>query len=122
MTRGSISKDPWVGSNLLDYPKSVPLTDASPTYSAYVQTDRITDFVLDINTDKGTTVVFTPILSETDLTKTREDSITGVVSDGGEKAPFTYSKLKAPQLLVTVTKTEAGDSTFTDIHMSGSSS
>ena len=105
----------WVefyGSRLLEpLDKTTVLTDAEPTIEYTVNTLYITDIVVDLTVNKGTTLVITPLLDVDVLATAGPPSTTLTIPDLGGVGRAIYSKISAPYAKVTVTKTEAGSST-----------
>lgn len=87
------------------------LTDAAATLSQIVYTKNIADVVVDVTTDKGLTVVITPILSATDDTQLGPASTTLTIANGGGTDRARYTNISAERAKVVITKTEAGSTT-----------
>lgn len=107
---GSSSWYEFHGSRLLaPLDKTTVLTDLAPTIEYTVQTTYITDLVVDITIDKGATVVITPLLDVDVLATTGVPSATLTIAVLGDTDRAIYTKIASPYAKVTVTKTEAGD-------------
>jgi len=87
------------------------LTDAVPTRTHIVNTKGIRDLMVAITSDKGCTVIITPIDDVDDETALGLVSSTGVVADGGSSNRFLYESITAPKARVVITKTESGSTT-----------
>lgn len=95
----------------IEIPDVSVLTDASPTRDYYFNTTNFSSIVIDAVTDKGATVVATPLILENDLTVEGKASDVTTIADGGAAERMKYTDIAAPNTKVTVTKTEAGDMT-----------
>lgn len=73
-----------------------------------VDSEKYTDVVVDVVTDKGTSIVITPVLNYSGNLINGEDSATTIIPNGGRAQRVIYSKISAPRCKVTVTKTESG--------------
>jgi hypothetical protein len=84
------------------------LTDAAPQYNAVVMTSGYQDLTVDVITDKGGTLIITPILDVDDEATLGAVSDTLTVADGGPSGRAIYASISAPKAKVLFTKTEAG--------------
>ena len=126
MSKGSdihLNRPSWKGTALVGHGRTTPLTDADPQFKEIVSISHYNDLVVDVKIDKGATVDILPILSREDNETTSRPGTQFVISDGGtaDGEGCIYSLIHAMKALVTVTKTEAGDSTITEITITGSS-
>lgn len=94
--------------NILD---TVVLTDAVTTRTHIVNTQGARDLMVAITSDKGCTVIVTPIDDLDDNTALGLASTTGTVADSGSSNRFLYESIAAPRAKVVITKTESGDMT-----------
>jgi hypothetical protein len=85
------------------------LTDTSPIVTAIIDTKNVEDIMVDVVTDKGSTIVITPILNSSGTPVLTDPSDTVTISNGGGSERVVYSRIMAPRAKVVVTKTEAGD-------------
>ena len=110
----------YTGTRQLADTNTTDLTDAAATLTQIVNTKDVKDLVVDITTDKGTTVVITPILSATDDTQVGPVSTTLTIADGGGTDRARYSNISAERAKIVVTKTEAGSTTSFFVSVRGS--
>jgi len=95
------------------------LTDASATFSQIVDTSNVATLVVDVNIDKGSTIVVTPVLSDTDDTRLGKASVTTTIPVSGSIERVIYNDVLSLRMKVVITKTEAGDATTTQITITG---
>ncbi len=106
------------GSNLLDLDVAA-LTAVGGNYSQILNCGHCNHIAVDLNADKGCTIVITPVLS------VDNDEFLGlpgdpeVLGNGGGVAGAEYQRIGAPRVKVTVTKDEAGDCNYTRISVRG---
>ncbi len=86
------------------------LTDTDPTYTVQVKTESVTDLFVDVISDKGATLFITPLVSDIDDLEGAESEST-TIDTGGGSVRAKYSSIAANKALITVTKTESGDTT-----------
>lgn len=84
------------------------ITDAAATVTRYYDVSKVEDVVVDVTSDKGMTIVITPVLSSDDNTVLGKPSSTLTIPDLGATDRAIYSKIAAKRCQVLVTKTEAG--------------
>ena len=96
------------GSRLLNTLFETELTDGSPTATITIRTDLVVDLVIDIVSDKGGSLVITPLPDDDDLLVLGEASTPLVIADLGETRRAIYTKISAPNSKIVFTKTEAG--------------
>ena len=113
----------WTGSAAIEWEYLTLLTDAEPVYASVVPVGDYVDLVVDVKFDKGATIDIPPIVGTNGDTVTSRPSVQQVIADGGDSdgCGIIYSSINARRAKVTVTKTEAGDSTITQITISGQS-
>lgn len=95
------------GSSLIDY-SVTELTDGATQYNAVIFTVGYTDITVDVITDKGGTLIITPIIDVDDDTSLGKPSDTLTVADGGPSDRAIYSSISSPKAKILFTKTEAG--------------
>lgn len=96
------------GSIDLDYYYTTEMTDAAATVTRYVDTKDITDVIVTVSTDKGSTIVITPVLIRSDNAVVGPASDTTTIANGGDTIDATFSRIGSPKAKVVVTKTESG--------------
>jgi hypothetical protein len=84
------------------------LTDGSPVATITTTTDLVNDVIVDIITDKGGTLVITPLIDSDDLGVEGEPSTTLTIPVSGGVKRDSYTKIAAPNTKIVFTKTEAG--------------
>lgn len=102
----------------LDAIQTTELTDAAATLTRFVDCSRVEDVVVDIKTNRATTVVITPVLSD-DNTYVGKASDTLTLTTGGGTERAIYSKIGSKRAKVVATKTEAGSTTGFRLLISG---
>jgi len=96
------------GSCLLEALSTTELTDGAAMATLIVPTQHVKDLVIDVVSDKGGSVVVTPLPDHDDTSVLGEASTTGTLTNGGPSGRFKYSDIAAPNTKVVFTKTEAG--------------
>ena len=93
----------------ISIPDTDVVTDAVAVRNYYFNTSNFSSIIIDVITDKGTTIVVYPLPLEDDLTVVGKASDTTTIADGGDSERMKYTDIAAPNTKITVTKTEAGD-------------
>lgn len=85
------------------------ITDTEGSRTYYFNTDNLSSIVIDIISDKGSTIVATPLLIQNDWSVEGKPSDTLTIASGGGVDKMKYSDVTAPNIKIVVTKTEGGD-------------
>lgn len=85
------------------------LTDEEPVRTHIVNTQGARDLMVAITSDKGCTIIITPIDNLDDNTALGKASNTGTIPDGGDSDRFLYASIASPKAQIVITKTESGD-------------
>jgi hypothetical protein len=101
---------PRPGSLLLALDRT-PLTDATPVLTIKIACLSVDDLLVDLVADKGCDLVITPLPVADDEALAGEPSETLSIPAGGGARRGRYPEIGAPQAMIVVTKTEAGDMT-----------
>jgi len=103
--------------NLL-YDPTIQLTDAEPTVTRYVQCNKVQDVYVWVESDKGLSIVITPVL-DSQQNILGPPSSAEVIAPGGGSALAAYSYIGSTKAMVVVTKNEAGSTSTFNLYVTG---